>query len=91
MTELDLPCKDYLENWPIEVNEEFGVFGYSSWRKVLADAGFRILEEESYVNPWVKANRYTGKVALFAIAKDGRPGSRLPFPKTTIKIVAEAV
>jgi SAM-dependent methyltransferase len=86
-----LSKKDYLENWDIEVNEEFGVYGFTSWRKVFADAGFRIIEEESYVNPWVRANRYVGKAALFAIAKDGRPGSRLPFPKTTIKIAAEAI
>jgi len=86
-----LSKKDYLENWPIEVNEEFGVYGFTSWRKVFADAGFRIIEEESYVNPWVRANRYVGKAALFAIAKDGRPGSKLPFPKTTIRIAAEAI
>jgi hypothetical protein len=86
-----LSKKDYLENWAIEVNEEFGVYGFTSWRKVFADAGFRIIEEESYVNPWVRANRYIGKAALFAIARDGRPGSRLPFPKTTIKIAAEAI
>ena len=68
-----------------------GAYGYNSWRRVLAAAGFRILEEDSYCNPWVRSNRYIGKVALFGIAKNGGPGWRLPFPKTTIKIAAEAI
>jgi SAM-dependent methyltransferase len=84
-----LSKKDYLENWAIEVNEEFGVFTLAEWSSELEALGYRILEARSYVNPWILEHRYRGRVRLHA---DGRirPGEELPFPDTTTVIVGEA-
>lgn len=85
-----LSKKDYLENWDIEVNEEFGVFTVDQWRDELEAAGFRILEARAYVNPWILDNRYQGRVWLHASGIDG-PGTQLAFPDTTIVVVGEAL
>jgi SAM-dependent methyltransferase len=85
-----LSKKDYLENWAIEVNEEFGVFTLDEWQRELEALSFRILEARGYVNPWILENRYQGRVWLHADGGD-RPGEVLPFPDTTAVIVGEAV
>src|SRR5262249_10331529 len=82
-----LSKKDYLENWVIEVNEEFGVFTLAEWRGELEALGHRILEARSYVNPWILEHRYRGRVWLRADGGD-RPGAELPFPDTTALIVS---
>jgi SAM-dependent methyltransferase len=84
-----LSKKDYLENWAIEVNEEFGVFTLPEWRRELEGLGYRIVEARSYVNPWILEHRYRGRVWLQADRGD-RPGEEVPFPDTTAVIVAEA-
>lgn len=84
-----LSKKDYLANWAIEVNEEFGVFTLEEWREELESLGFRIVEARGYVNDWIRQNRYEGKAVLHADA-DGRPGAVLPYPDTTAVIVGEA-
>ena len=84
-----LSKKDYLKNWDIEVNEEFGTFTLEEWKEELEAAGYRVVE-----GPLVcervdqKTNRYDGKVWLHADLGD-RPGELLPFPDTTCVIVGE--
>lgn len=85
-----LSKKDYLANWDIEVNEEFGVFTLGEWRQELEASGYRVLECRSYLNPWILANRYKNCSWLFA-DENGRPGVSLPYPDTTAVIVGEAV
>src|SRR5262249_15606676 len=85
-----LSKKDYLENWAIEVNEEFGVFTLAEWRQELAALGYRVLEARSYLNPWILENRYRGRVWLHADA-GGEPGDEIPFPDTTAVIVAASM
>jgi SAM-dependent methyltransferase len=85
-----LSKKDYLENWPIEVNEQFGVFTLDQWQRELDAISYRILEARSYINPWILEHRYRGRVWLHADDGD-RPGEALPFPDTTAVIVGEAV
>jgi SAM-dependent methyltransferase len=84
-----LSKKDYLENWAIEVNEEFGVFSLSGWRRELRELGYRVLEARSYLNGWILENRYRGRVWLHADGGE-QPGEKLPFPDTTALLVAEA-
>ena len=84
-----LSKKDYLENWAIEVNEEFGVFTLAQWQGELEALDYRVLEARSYVNPWILEHRYRGRVWLHADRGD-RPGVELPFPHTTAVIVGEA-
>jgi len=85
-----LSKKDYVTNWAMEVNEEFGVWTTDEWRKELTDLGYRVLKSDSYLNPWIEENRYEGHVWLFA-DKDGKLGERLPYCDTTGVIVAEKV
>jgi SAM-dependent methyltransferase len=85
-----LSKKDYLENWSIEVNEEFGVFTLHEWQCELKAMGYRILEARSYASPWIFEHRYRGRIWLHADAGD-HPGEELPFPDTTAVIVGEAV
>ena len=83
-----LSKKDYLANWNAEVNEEFGVFTTDEWAQELEAHSYRVVEIRSYLNPWIRDNRYEGRVVLFADA-DGAPGARLDYPDTTAVIVAE--
>lgn len=86
-----LSKKDYLANWAIEVNEEFGVFTVSQWRSELVQAGYRVLESSSYLNGWIETNRYNDHAWLY---KDdgGIPAKQaLPYPDTTAVLVAEKI
>jgi hypothetical protein len=83
-----LSKKDYLENWDVETQEEFGTFTLTEWKQELEALGMRVLEARSYLNEWIETNRYEDQVWLHADA-GGRPGLRLPFPHSTAVIVAE--
>lgn len=85
-----LSKKDYLANWAMEVNEEFGVFTLDQWQTEFEKAGYRIRECRSYLNPWIAEHRYSNHVWLHA-DDNGKPGEALPYPDTTAVIVAEAV
>lgn len=56
--------KDYVENWAIEVNEEYGALTVAEWRAALERAGFLVLELATYVNEWILRNRYRGHVRV---------------------------
>jgi len=85
-----LSKKDYLANWAMEVNEEFGVWTLEEWKVEFAKLGYRVRECRSYLNPWIRDNRYSNHVWLHA-DDGGKPGEALPYPDTTAIIVAEAV
>jgi SAM-dependent methyltransferase len=85
-----LSKKDYLENWAVEVNEEFGVFTLEEWHRELMALGFGLVVARSYVNPWILEHRYRGKVWLHEDT-GGKPGPELPFPPTTCVLVGKAV
>jgi hypothetical protein len=85
-----LSKKDYLKNWGIEVNEEFGVFNLEAWKRELEAAGYLVVEARSYLNPWILTNRYQDRVWLHADGGD-QPGDLLQFPDTTAVIVGEAI
>jgi SAM-dependent methyltransferase len=84
-----LSKKDYLANWAIEVNEEFGVFTLDEWRQELTDLGSEVVGARSYVNEWIRENRYLGRAWLHADAGD-RPGAEVPYPDTTAVLVGAA-
>ncbi len=85
-----LSKKDYLANWAMEVNEEFGVWTLDEWKVEFAKLGYRVRECRSYLNPWINDNRYCNHVWLHA-DDNGKPGEQLPYPDTTAVIVAEKV
>jgi len=85
-----LSKKDYVTNWAMEVNEEFGVWTTDEWAAELTALGYRVVECSSYLNPWIEENRYNGHVWLYADEGD-KPGAVLPFADTTAVIVGEKV
>lgn len=85
-----LSKKDYLANWAIEVNEEFGVFTLGEWRAELEACGYRVVQCMSYMNPWILENRYKNRAWLHTDENDA-PGALFEFPDTTAVIVAEAL
>jgi SAM-dependent methyltransferase/nicotinamide mononucleotide adenylyltransferase len=61
----ELLCKkDYLQNWDIEVHEEYGVLTVDEWRAALARNFFSVRTIRSYVNEWILQNRYCGHVRV---------------------------
>ncbi|MCU1282402.1 MAG: hypothetical protein JWM53_5948, partial [bacterium] len=56
--------KDYLQNWEIEVHEEYGVLTVDEWRTALARNFFEVRTIKSYVNEWIRQNRYHGHVRV---------------------------
>lgn len=76
--------KDYLKNWHIEVNEEFGPLTLEGWRLALQRAGFAVVHAREYANEWIVKNRYEGTIDL--LDEDGDP---LPWPATNAVIVGE--
>lgn len=85
-----LSKKDYVANWAMEVNEEFGVWTTEEWAEELIALGYRMVHCDSYLNPWIEENRYEGYVWLYA-DNGGELGEREPYPDTTGVIVAEKV
>lgn len=82
-----LSKKDYLANLDSELHEEFGVHTLDGWADALRAAGFGAVKAGAYVHPWVRDQRYSGKVALYRDV-DGAVGARLPWPATTVVLHA---
>lgn len=82
-----LSKKDFLANWDLETQEEFGVFTLKQWREELTKLDFRILQAYSYLNPWVLEHRYQNHVQLYS-DRNGLPGEPIAYPDTTAVIVA---
>ncbi len=76
--------KEYLKNWHIEVNEEFGPLTMRGWGEALSRCGFKPLHLSSYVNEWIATNRYQGSVEL----KDDA-GKVISWPATNVIAVGE--
>jgi hypothetical protein len=81
-----LTKKDYTDSWNSEMNEEFTYWSFGEWKRELAEAGFHVMaRSRAYANPWIIANRFDGKVALF------RPEAieKMDWPVTNLVIVGE--
>ncbi len=91
-----LSKKDYLDNWQSEMRESFAFWEFDDWKRELTAAGFTILENPNqpeissrvYTNPWIVANRWEGRAALYRQEPDGNL-IPLPWPETNILLVAE--
>ncbi|MGM3083792.1 hypothetical protein ACS2UT_26905, partial [Bacillus cereus group sp. BC311] len=69
--------KDYLTNWHLEVNEEFGPLTLAEWRDALMRAGFEPVHLDETRNPWIVKHRYEGTVRVTDAS-----GRALPWPAT---------
>lgn len=76
--------KDYLTNWHLEVNEEFGPLTLGQWGEALARAGFEPVHLEETRNPWIVKHRYEGTVRV-----TDPSGSVLPWPATNCVVVGQ--
>jgi hypothetical protein len=87
-----LSKKDYTDNWSSEMNEEFCFWSFLVWKRVLAETGFRIVENSNhpsegsrvYTNPWIIEHRHAGHVEIADAT-----GQPLPWPPTNMVLVAE--
>lgn len=57
--------KEYVENWNVEILEEFGTFTFDKYKRVLEVVGFELIEIRMYRNPWILQNWYEDKLKLF--------------------------
>lgn len=78
--------KDYLKNWHIEVNEEFGPLTLAGWNEALRRTGFEPLHLEESRNRWIVENRYVGTVRVLDTA-----GAEVPWPATNCVVVGKRV
>jgi hypothetical protein len=78
--------KDYRRDWEQEVKEEYNWGTQRGCEALLSRLGLRLLASTPLRNPWIVANRWRGKVALFDDA--GRP---LELPPTNYVIAGERV
>jgi trans-aconitate methyltransferase len=79
---------DYTDNWASEMHEEFAFWSFSDWQRALRTVGFEVNPvSHVYTNKWIVEHRWQGHVALFR--REGDHLQPLPFPPTTIVLVAE--
>lgn len=78
--------KDYVENWAIEIHEEYGALTADQWRAAFARAGFVVLELKTYVNEWILQNRYRGHVKVTEL---NDPATSEWWPATNAVLVGE--
>ena len=80
--------KDYTDNWESEMHETFCFWDIQEWKAALESRGFHVLpESHAYANPWVVANRYEGKAALFREHQGTL--QRMEFPVTNMLLIGE--
>jgi SAM-dependent methyltransferase len=78
--------KDYRRDWAQEVKEEYTWATQRECERLFRALGLRLLASTPIRNPWILANRWKGKVALFTA--EGRP---LELPPTNYLIAGERV
>ncbi|MBL8957442.1 MAG: methyltransferase domain-containing protein [Myxococcaceae bacterium] len=76
--------KDYLKNWHIEVDEEYGALTLDGWAALLKRVGLEPLHLHQYVNGWIRDHRYAGHVELTDDA-----GRKLDWPATNCVVVGQ--
>ncbi len=80
--------KDYVENWDVEANEVYGIMTFKEYSKILKKTGFKIIRgSKEILNPWIKKNRFLGKVAFFEMKN--KKLVPIEFPATHLILVGE--
>jgi len=78
--------KDYINDWNVELQEEYAYYNQGEFENVLTNLGLRTIVSQPIYNSWIINNRYNHKFELFEL--DGRPVS---CPPTNYVIAAEKV
>lgn len=82
--------KDYTDSWYSEMHERFCFWSYEDWVAAVESVGFAVHPDSGpWRNDWIVENRWKPSVRLYrATEKRLQP---LPYPPTTIRLVAEKV
>ncbi len=78
--------KDYLNDWDIELQEEYGYFNQQEFENVMASLGMRTIVSQPIYNSWIINNRYEGRFTLTNLN-----GDTISTPPTNYVIAAEKV
>nr|WP_321408098.1 class I SAM-dependent methyltransferase [uncultured Carboxylicivirga sp.] len=78
--------KDYLNDWKIELQEEYGYYTQNEFEEVMTELNLRTIVSQPIYNSWIINNRYKNKFSLFEL--DGSP---IGHPPTNYIIAAEKV
>ncbi len=78
--------KDYLDDWDIELQEEYGYYTQSEFEQVFTEMGLRTIASGPVYNPWILKNRYKNKFKLTDLQ-----GKDIGFPATNYIIAGEKV
>lgn len=76
--------KDYLNDWAVELQEEYGYFSQSEFEEVFVGLGLRTIVSNPIYNPWIIKNRYRKRFKLLTL--DNTP---LGDPATNYVIAGE--
>jgi SAM-dependent methyltransferase len=87
-----LSKKDYTDNWPSEMNEEFCFWSFPQWKQALTETGFFVQEDPNqpnqgsrvYTNPWIAKHRFARSVKLLDLK-----GSVLSWPVTNMILIGK--
>ncbi|MHA1380891.1 MAG: methyltransferase domain-containing protein [Candidatus Helarchaeota archaeon] len=79
--------KEYVENWDVEILEEFGIFTQKEYQNLLQEAGFKIIQSRTYINPWILDNWYKNKLKIYTIKQENLV--EIDYFPTNIVIVGE--
>ncbi|WP_430815535.1 methyltransferase domain-containing protein [Carboxylicivirga sp. RSCT41] len=78
--------KDYLNDWNIELQEEYAYYSQKEFETVLTSLGLRTIVSQPIYNAWIINNRYKNKFSLTEL--NGKP---IDCPPTNFVIAAEKV
>lgn len=78
--------KDYLNDWDVELQEEYAYYSQDDFESVLTSLGLRTIVSQPIYNSWIINNRYTGKFKIYEL-----DGSLMSCPPTNYVIAAEKV
>lgn len=76
--------KDYLDDWDIELQEEYGYFSQHDFEETFANLGLRAIVSYPIYNSWIIRNRYSNKFELFDV-----DGKKRGIPPTNYVIAGE--
>jgi SAM-dependent methyltransferase len=78
--------KDYLNDWEVELQEEYGYFTQKEFEEIFAGLGLRTIVSYPIYNPWIIRNRYKNQFTLY-----DKNGNDIGFPPTNYLIAGEKI
>lgn len=78
--------KDYTDSWESEMHERFCFLDLPAWSSLLTSTGFVVSDaSRAFTNEWIVRHRWEDSVQLL----DPKSGKSLPWPPTTILLIAQ--